>query len=292
MQRRATIWILGAFKTFLSFGIEAIAKLIPINFHLQKLGGRSQLQAHSLPSSHLIQSLIDSSHNASTSHHLALLNSLTSHQQSLIKSHLVNMDNRFNEIFSSFTPLYSELSPGHRVIDNFSDRFFFNLHNKQKDNKSCAHQLDNMIIELSSSPSTAIVVTDASIKNDIATSISHMHTHNKPIAKTVHHTVHVTSTEAKLFAIRCSINQASNCNNISKIIIATDSIYEAKRIFDLSSHSFQAHLVAILAELCSFFLQYQNNSIEFWECPSHLNWSLHKAVDKETKAFNPILVMN
>jgi len=147
-----------------------------------------------------------------------------------------------------------------------------------------------MVIELSSSPSTAIVVTDASIKNDIATSISYMHTHNRPIAKTVHHTVHVISTEAKLFAIRCSINQASNHNNISKIIIATDSIYEAKRIFDPSSHSFQAHLVAILAELCSFFLQHQNNSIEFWECPSHLNWSLHKAVNKETKAFNPILL--
>ena len=27
--------------------------------------------------------------------------------------------------------------------------------------------------------------------------------------------------------------------------------------------------------------------IEFWECPSCCNWSLHKAVDKETKSFNP-----
>jgi len=43
MQRRATIWILGAFKTSLSFGIEAIAGLISIKLHLQKLGGRSQL---------------------------------------------------------------------------------------------------------------------------------------------------------------------------------------------------------------------------------------------------------
>ena len=41
MQRRAVIWILGAFKTFPSFSIEAIAGLMPINLHLQKLGGRS-----------------------------------------------------------------------------------------------------------------------------------------------------------------------------------------------------------------------------------------------------------
>ena len=88
------------------------------------------------------------------------------------------MNNRFNEIFPSFTSLHSELSPGHRIIDNFSDRFVFNLHNKQKDNKSHAHQLDNMVIKSSSSPATTIVVTDASIKNDVATSISHTHTHN------------------------------------------------------------------------------------------------------------------
>jgi len=43
MQRHAAIWILGAFKTFPSYGIEAIVGLIPIKLHLQKLGGRSQL---------------------------------------------------------------------------------------------------------------------------------------------------------------------------------------------------------------------------------------------------------
>jgi len=41
MQRRAAIWILGAFKTSLSYGIEALAGLIPINLYLQKLGGCS-----------------------------------------------------------------------------------------------------------------------------------------------------------------------------------------------------------------------------------------------------------
>ena len=43
MQRRAAIWILGAFKTSPSYDIEAITELIPIKFYLQKLGSRSQL---------------------------------------------------------------------------------------------------------------------------------------------------------------------------------------------------------------------------------------------------------
>jgi len=34
MQRRVAIWILGVFKTFLLEGIEAIAGIIPIRFHL------------------------------------------------------------------------------------------------------------------------------------------------------------------------------------------------------------------------------------------------------------------
>ena len=137
MQRRAAIWILGAFKTSPSFSIKAITGLIPIKLHLQKLSRKSQLQVYSLPPNYLIWLLINSSHSISTLQHSASLDSLTSHQCSLIKSHLVNMVNRYNRIFPSFTPLHSESSPSHRVIDNFLDWFLFNLHNKQKDNKIC-----------------------------------------------------------------------------------------------------------------------------------------------------------
>jgi len=78
IQRRAAIWILRAFKTSPSYGIEAIAGLIPINLHLQKLGGCSQLQANKLPSSHLIHSLIDSQLNPHSNFNAVALNSLTS----------------------------------------------------------------------------------------------------------------------------------------------------------------------------------------------------------------------
>ena len=117
-----------------------------------------------------------------------------------------------------------------------------------------------------------------------------MHTHNYPITKTIHHAVYVTSFEAKLFTIRCGINQALNQDGISKIIIITDSIHVAKKIFDLSSHPLQIYSVAILTKLCQFFLQHYNNFIKFWECPSHLNWSPQKMVNKETKAFNVKIV--
>ena len=145
-----------------------------------------------------------------------------------------------------------------------------------------------MVIELSTSLSTTIIVIDASIKNDIATSILHTHIANSSLIKALYHAVFVMNTKAKLFAIRYSINQASNKENISKIIITTNSIDMAKKIFDSLSHLFQVHTVAILSNLHQFFTNNQNNLIEFWKCPSRLNQNLHKAVNKDSKTFNPL----
>ena len=63
-----------------------------------------------------------------------------------------------------------------------------------------------MTLQSSSSPNTAIVITDASVKKDIATSISHVHICNHSLIKIVYHTAYITSTEVEFFAIRCSIN--------------------------------------------------------------------------------------
>ena len=143
-----------------------------------------------------------------------------------------------------------------------------------------------MVLCYSSDPHAALVITDASIKNDIATSISHIHLANRPLIKTVHHASFVTSTEAELFAIRCGINQACSIGNVSKIVVVTNSIHTAKKIFDYGSHPFQIHSAAILSELRSFFSSKDSNSIEFWECPSKLRWKFHHDVDRDSKALS------
>ena len=61
MQRRAAIWILGAFKTLPSMGIKAIARIITIKFHLQKIARRSEIHSFKLPSSHILRNLMDDS---------------------------------------------------------------------------------------------------------------------------------------------------------------------------------------------------------------------------------------
>jgi len=99
-----------------------------------------------------------------------------------------------------------KFSPGLRVIDYFSDFISFNICNKDKDDTSCTHQLDEMVLESSSSPLVAIIASDVSIKNNIVTSITYIHIYNKPLTKMIHHMVLIISNEVELFAIRYGIN--------------------------------------------------------------------------------------
>ena len=225
----------------------------------------------------------DSSHQLNAHN----IGSLTHRQQLLTKGHLINLKFKSYGIFLSFSPLNHEFAPGQRIIDNFSDCFSFNLANKKENGKNNhrAQELDKMVLRNSSIPNTALVITDASIKKDIATSIAHIHSANRPLIKTVHHASFVTSSEAELFAIRYGINQACSLDNVSKIIIVMDSIHVAKKIFDPGSHPFQIHSAAILNNLRNFFIANDSNSIEFWECPSKLKGKLHHEVDKDSKTF-------
>jgi len=215
------------------------------------------------------------------------INSLTSCQKTITKGHLINSNNKLYGVFPAFSPFHPEFNPGSRIVDLFPDCFSFNLASKEKNNKKHSQQLNEMTLQSSSSPHTAIVVTDASVKKDIATSISHVYMCNHPLTKMVHHAAYITSTEAELFAIRCGINQACSKKDISKIVIITNSIHAAKKIFDSKSHPYQLHTTAILQELHWFFTKDQNNSIKFWEYPSRLKWRLHQAVDKDSKSFTP-----
>ena len=79
---------------------------------------------------------------------------------------------------------------------------------------------------------------DASIKNNIATSISYMHIANSPLTRMLYYVAFVMSTKAKLFVIRYGINQACIKENVSKIIVVTDSIHMAKKIFNSSLHPY------------------------------------------------------
>ena len=139
MQRRAAVWILGAFKTSPLEGIKAIASIIPIRFYLQKIAKRSQIRPLKLPDNHILKHLMDDHPPRSNSKNSLNIGSLTNRQRSLTKGHLINSSIKSYVIVPSFSPLDPEFSPGHRIIDNFSNCFSFNLVNKKEKETNKIH---------------------------------------------------------------------------------------------------------------------------------------------------------
>ena len=90
------------------------------------------------------------------------------------------MDNRFNEVFSSFFPFNCEFSSGNRLIDIFPNQFlFYSLNRKRNCNvKSYLCNLNSITFQASLDLHLVVVISDASIKNQIATLILHIHTYN------------------------------------------------------------------------------------------------------------------
>jgi len=100
-------------------------------------------------------------------------------------------------------------------------------------------------------------------KNNVATSITHTHCGHNIMARTIHHAVNITSTEAELFTIRCEINQVIHVTNMSCIIVITNAIYLAKKIFDSLTHSYQVQSIAIVQNFREFFYRNSENLINF-----------------------------
>ena len=199
MQRRATLWITGAFQTAPSLGVEAITDLVPIHLYIKKLYRRFLLCQSSLPSNHIIHSILSSNGLHEHSSHNTSIDYLIAKQKSRLKSSLINVHNKRNEFFPSFSFFNHEFKPGNHIIDIFPDHLSF--HSCIPNAKKNICNLEEIIIKVSIDPFTTIVISDASIKNQVATSVSHIHSYDKPVVKILHSAVNITTTKAELFAM-------------------------------------------------------------------------------------------
>ena len=241
IQYKATLWITDTFHTFPTWGVEIIAGLIPIYLYLQTLSGRHQIRTSTLLLNHVINILFESRHaNKSSLYCLSLENMITK-QWLKIKSPIVDVNNHLNKNFPSFNSLNSEFSPGFKLIDNFSSHFSFHWANCKDKESKATHlcNLNDIFSNILLDSKSVIIVSDASIRNSIAISISHIYSHLNNIKKIIYHTVNVTSTEAELFAIRCEINQAIQISEAIHIIIIIEIIHTAQYIFNSIVHPYQ-----------------------------------------------------
>ena len=172
-------------------------------------------------------------------------------QRSQLKSSIIDVDDKRNQYFPSFSFFNKEFKPGNYIADTFPDHFSF--YSCSLDIKKHLIKLKEITLRASSDPFSTIIMLDVSIKNQVVTSISHIYSFNKPVVKTLHRAINITIAKAELFTIRCGINQAITNHNVKNIIVITDSLHIARRIFDSSTHPYQIHSAFISIELREFF---------------------------------------
>ena len=158
-----------------------------------------------------------------------------------VKSPIVDINHHLNQVLLAFNSLNKKLFPSFWLVDTFPDHFFFNIVkcNDAKVRTTYLNQLKNIYQNSSNSPDTMFIISNASVKNNIITFISYVQRECNIITKTVYHTMNISTTKAKLFTIRYDVSQVSKMQNITWIIIVTNTIPAAKRIFDTSYHSYQ-----------------------------------------------------
>jgi len=178
-------------------GIEAISSLIPIHLHLKKLYSRFLLRDLSLPSNHIIKSILSSDGSTGHTSYSLFLDNLTPKQRLCLNSSLIDMDNSHNKLLSFFSFFDKEFDPGNQLINSFPDRFSFYLCSSNI--KNHIRNLYDITFRVLSNPSSSIVISDASIKNHVT--ILNIHLHNKPVIKTIYQAVNIITTEAELFAM-------------------------------------------------------------------------------------------
>ena len=125
-----------------------------------------------------------------------------------------------------------------------------------------------------------MVVTDASVilsRCMQAVSAAHLWNLGQQVSSSKTPAGRTTASDAELFAIRLSIAKTTSMA-IECIILITDSLGSARQAVDPYVHPRQAHSLVVCSVLRSFFSQGHSYGIDFWDCPSKAEWSLHQLV--------------
>ena len=208
MQCRAALWITGAFQISLTYGIKAIAGLMPISIYLKKLLGRMQLKVNSLPKQHALRALLDRHHSKGANPHATSTTCLTTKQNIKLKSPIQDINHRLNQIHPAFNSMNQELRPGLHIVDLFANQLSFHTV-KCSDSVTRANhtqKLNNILLSSISQPNTIIVITNASVrKGHYTILIAHGWQSRRLVFNSEHTAVNVTPAKVETFALSVMI---------------------------------------------------------------------------------------
>jgi len=164
-QRRAAIWILGAFKTSSTGAVESLAGLIPIHLQIRKLVYRNYVRMHTLADTHIMRRV------AADENQTDNVVYLPSKLSKKAKSPLIDMWRHEKLVLVDVFPFNEFNAPGNRLLDRFPDRVIYDItliEGKNAKERAKAREvrlasLNEMFDYSSKSDKCAVLVTDASV---------------------------------------------------------------------------------------------------------------------------------
>jgi len=123
-----------------------------------------------------INALLDKQHSKQAKPYRMATSQLIPKQNQKIKSPIIDINHRLNQVLPAFDNLNKKLSPGFCLVDTFSNCFSFNIvkHKDAKARIAYLNKLENVYKASKNNPDTLFIITDASVKNNIATSVIHI----------------------------------------------------------------------------------------------------------------------
>ncbi len=125
MQRKAAIWITGAFRTSPTGGVQAIAGLLPIHLHIRKLSWRASFWTATLSATHPARSLMGADYRGDAEEHPLAISQLTPRQLAAVRGSIVDANDALPPLADVFEPCAPENRPGQCLLDLFPDRVGF-----------------------------------------------------------------------------------------------------------------------------------------------------------------------
>jgi hypothetical protein len=280
MQHRTALWITGAFCTSPVGRVGALAGLIPINLHLQKLAAQSSYRIVTLSPTHPLPALRQRAGSKKVPQHRHSLSKLDYNTCLWVHSSFAKAVYVCCPLNEPFDADADEARPGHRLMDLFSWRIHFE-ESESKEDVDQAEFLEWQFDLSDAIPSCILVATDASVPTEgkwQAASVAWLRHGGKFLQRTRCAAGRVTAPDAELYAIWIGLGLAMVVPGAKSIKLFTDHFTAVRKVVDPSIHAGQGHSLEVCCMLANWLGTDPEHSVTFVKVLSHLEWGFHKDV--------------
>ncbi|CAA7268136.1 unnamed protein product [Cyclocybe aegerita] len=275
MQRKAALWITGAFRTSPTGSLEALAGLIPVHLMLKKLATCAVYRVATLSDTHPLCSMLGERLLKWAEPHTCSAALMAPAMRGKVKSTVMEVDERVHTLTESFEPFVPEAHPGAQLLDCYADRLCFNEHDPAQDRHP---YLNELITHVRADPLTVLAAADGSVPQSNqyqATSAAIIYKGHRELQRTRYVSGRVTAPDVELNVIVCAVRLAVKQPNCQHIMVFTDSMGSAHKAVDPSVHSGQAFSLSVCHVLQEWFEVDDFCCITFIYVPSALRWDIH-----------------